>query len=289
MMKMIKPIVNVSKIMDEYEALVVGFNGVLSDGKHIKKEAADAIVNARRQGKHIILLTNSPLRVASLAEILADAGINLRIFSSIITAGEIMHYKLKSGQGAFNAIGSKFFHIGQPKDLGVFYGLNYEQVADVSKADFLYVSNTHHADDTLNKYIPLLEHAASLNVPLICVGNDTSNFKDGQIGLAVGALAEQYAVLGGQILTIGKPDAQILEYCLDDFANIAREKILMIGDNLATDIKAANAAGMSSVLVSKGVHVNFLGEGYIPDVARVRELSNNFEAYPDFVVSQLRW
>ena len=42
-------------------------------------------------------------------------------------------------------------------------------------------------------------------------------------------------------------------------------------------------------MVSKGVHVNFLGEGYIPDVAKTREMANNYDAYPDYVISNLRW
>ena len=41
-------------------------------------------------------------------------------------------------------------------------------------------------------------------------------------------------------------------------------------------------------LVSKGVHVSFLGEGYIPDVTKTRELGNMIEAYPDYVISGLR-
>ena len=36
-MKMIKPIVNVSKVADAYDAVLCGFNGVLHDGrKHWK-------------------------------------------------------------------------------------------------------------------------------------------------------------------------------------------------------------------------------------------------------------
>ncbi len=67
------------------------------------------------------------------------------------------------------------------------------------------------------------------------------------------------------------------------------KRILMIGDSIATDIRGAAAAQLSGCLVSKGVHVSFLGEGYIPDVTKTRELGNMFGACPDYVISRLRW
>ena len=142
----------------------------------------------------------------------------------------------------------------------------------------------------IEKYLPDLQQAVAMNLPLIVAGNDTSSFKDGKICIAAGAIAEQYAVLGGKIITLGKPDPVITAYCLEALPqNLPKEKILVIGDNIATDIKGANLAGLSSVLISKGVHVNFLGEGYISDVAKTRELSLSLDAYPDFVMSNLRW
>lgn len=92
-----------------------------------------------------------------------------------------------------------------------------------------------------------------------------------------------------KIITVGKPDAKIIAYALDGIPDVRKENVLIIGDNIATDIKGANLLGVSSALISKGVHVNFLGEGYIPDVAKTRELATNFDAYPDFVISNLRW
>ena len=90
-------------------------------------------------------------------------------------------------------------------------------------------------------------------------------------------------------ITLGKPDVKIIDYALDGIDVRDRSRVLLVGDNLATDIKGANLAGLSAALVTKAVHVNFLGEGYIPDVAKTRELATNFDAYPDFIISNLRW
>ena len=55
------------------------------------------------------------------------------------------------------------------------------------------------------------------------------------------------------------------------------------------DVTVDELLGVDSALISKGIHINFLGEGYIPDVTKTRELASNFDAIPDYVISNLRW
>ena len=54
-------------------------------------------------------------------------------------------------------------------------------------------------------------------------------------------------------------------------------------------MKAASLLGADMLLVSKGVHVHALGEGYIPDVQKVRDLAINYNLYPNYVISNLRF
>lgn len=169
----------------------------------------------------------------------------------------------------------------------MFEGLDFAVTADPAKADFLYVGRLP-AGRAVDDYLDVLNHAASLGLPLLCAGNDTSVVCGEDTVPAAGAVAEQYAVLGGRIITVGKPDPAVVDYALAAFGPTERKRILMIGDSMASDIRAAAAAGISSCLVSKGVHVSFLGEGYIPDVTKTRELGNMIEAYPDYVISGLR-
>lgn len=286
-MKMIKPIVNLAKIADNYDTFILGYNGVLSEGNGLLPGAADAIKNLRAEGKKIIVVSNTSLRLAELLQTFREGGVPLDVFSCMMTAGEILHYKLKARQGDYAAIGSDYFLIGSEANESVFAGLDYHRVPQLENAHFVYMGGVSSPQDTLEKYRPLLEHAAGLGLPFVCAGNDTSSYCGGKICVAPGAVAEQYAVMGGRILTLGKPDAGIFKYCLDGVEDAG--KVLVIGDNIATDIKGAVLLGVDSALVSKGVHVNFLGEGYIPDVAKTRELSNNYDASPDYVISRFRW
>lgn len=286
-MKMIKPIVNFSKVADDYDTFVFGFNGVLYDGMSIIPEAAACLRNISSLQKKIVIVSNTCMRVAEVVNIIKENNIPLSIFSNIITAGEILHYKLKTGYGHFEALGNKYFHLGSRKEKGVFSGLDYEEVSSIEEAHFVYMSSVSNVNDLSDTYRPLLMHAVSLGLPFVCAGNDTSCFCDGKLCLAPGALAEAYAVFGGQIITIGKPDTQIMQYALEGIGEPG--DVVVVGDNVATDIKSATLLGFDSVLISKGRHINFLGEGYIPDVAKTRELSNNYDVSPNCVISAMRW
>lgn len=286
-MKMIKPVVNLSKIADNYDTFILGFNGVLQEGGAILPSAAEVLHNLFSLHKKVILLSNSAQRVASLVEWLYNNNIDASKFSCIMTAGEILHYKLKFATANYAALGNTYYHLGASNDKGVFCDLDYSPTKSISSAHFLYMSEVTSVADTIDVYRPYLEQAVALGLPFVCAGNDTSCFCDGKICLSPAAIAEQYAVMGGQIITLGKPDVTLFKYCIDGISDIG--EVLVIGDNIATDIKGAVLLGWNSMLISKGIHVNFLGEGYIPDVAKTRELSNTFDASPDYVISNLRW
>ena len=288
-MKMIKPIVNISKILENYQLVVTGLEGVVSEGGNILPEAKEALIRIKKSGQKLILLTNSPLRVQSIVEWLRHNGLSPLVFDNIVSAGEILHYLFKYRKGEFATLGTAYYNLGQDADAAVFSLLDYVPVDKLGKADFLFMGSAAAPDATIDQYMQILEYAASMNVPLVCAGNDTSSFQNGDICLAAGAVAEQYAALGGRIITVGKPSPEVMAYALEGADGVSPEKILLIGDNIATDIKGANLSGIGSVLVSKGVHVNYLGEGYIPDVAKTREMANNYDAYPDYVISNLRW
>lgn len=286
-MKMIKPIVNLSKIADEYDTFVLGFNGVIYDGNTVLPEAATCLKRLSALGKKIVIVSNSHLRVAEIAGILAKNDLNVANLSNIVSAGEILHYKLKSAQNEYAALGNLYYHLGSRGSKGVFCGLSFAEVPSVERAHFIYMSEVSSPDDLVDMYRPTLEQAVNFGLPFVCAGNDTSCFIGGKLCLAPGAVAEAYAILGGRIITLGKPDTGVLRYALEGIGETGR--VVVIGDNVPTDIKMASLLSYDSVLLSKGRHVNYLGEGYIPDVAKTRELSNSYDVSPACVISALRW
>jgi len=159
MIKMIKPIVNISKVIEPYNTVIVGFNGVLSEGNGVKSEAVEALIQMKRAGRHIVLLSNTALRVSSLINGLHENKLPVAVFDAVVTAGEILHYKFKARQGEFAAIGSNYYKIGDARDKGVFAGLDYQPAEDISRADFIYMDAAAKQSDVIEDYLPTLEHA----------------------------------------------------------------------------------------------------------------------------------
>ena len=286
-MKMIKPIVNFAKIADDYDTFIFGFNGVLSLGSSITPAAAQCLKNLASLGKKIIIISNSSLRITEIVNQLIQSNIPLSIFSNIVSAGELLHYNLKYPSGNYSALGNSYYQIGAHEYSEIMSNLNLERSQSLERAHFLFMASAKSSDDTIESYRPYLEQAVNFGLPFVCAGNDTSCFDNQKLMIAPGAIAEAYAVLGGRVITIGKPDINILKYALEGIQDTGR--IVVVGDNISTDIKMATLANLNSILISKGRHVNYLGEGYIPDVAKTRELANSFDVSPNSVISEIRW
>ena len=67
-MKMIRPIVNASKIIDPFDAVIVGFNGVLTEGNGIKQDAVNALINIKigKEGRSIFTSVYALVRITEI-------------------------------------------------------------------------------------------------------------------------------------------------------------------------------------------------------------------------------
>ena len=286
-MKFIKPVVGISKIIDNYDHIVCGFNGVLTKGNNVNSEALKALTECGTNGKEVVILSNSYMRIKDIAELLNEGNKEvLHKIKAIISAGEVLHYKLKDFQ-KLGLKGKKYYNLGLKEAKSVFSGLDYQEVKDISQADFVFMGGVKNDTDLIENYAQDLEYAASYGLDFLCIGNDISTYQNGEVCLGAGSVAEQYALLGGNVITLGKPDVKMFEYATECFSN--KDNMLVIGDSFTTDIKVSKFFNLDTVLISKGIHVNFLGEGYIPDVEKTRNMAQEYEVYPDYVMSGLRW
>jgi ribonucleotide monophosphatase NagD (HAD superfamily) len=95
---------------------------------------------------------------------------------------------------------------------------------------------------------------------MICANPDVMVERGGRMIYCAGAIARAYEALGGKVEYAGKPYAPI--YTLT-FATLERLKpgssgkagLLAIGDGISTDLAGAAEAGVRSVFVASGVHV----------------------------------
>ncbi|MBO4285650.1 MAG: HAD hydrolase-like protein [Alphaproteobacteria bacterium] len=283
-MKAITPIVGISKIINAYQSVICGFDGVLTKGEGLFEEALDALSKTAALHKDVIVLSNCAMRTEEVAKLFLQEKFDLKNLKAIITAGEILHYKLKNT----HTFGKTYYNLGDCSDKGVFSKTNYVRVDDLGTADFVFIGAVRADKKTLEDYIEELETAAARGLTLVCAGTDVSSHIKGDVCLSSGAVAEHYAAMGGKIITAGKPDQAVISYVNESF-NLSGKKVLWIGDSLSADVKSADLLKTDCVFVSQGIHIHALGEGFIPDVQRVRLLAMNYEVYPNYVISKLRW
>ena len=101
----------------------------------------------------------------------------------------------------------------------------------------------------LNRALQILNKGAKLIV-MITESVDSSL---GEMELTVGAYGKMLEDASGIKATyIGKPNSYIFDITLDTLGNIDRDKILMVGDKIGTDILGAKKAGLKAALVKTG-------------------------------------
>jgi ribonucleotide monophosphatase NagD (HAD superfamily) len=112
--------------------------------------------------------------------------------------------------------------------------------------------------------------------------SDVTYPHNGVIRLGPGWIARRYTELGGETIEFGKPYAPIFAAACH-LCRARPEDIIMIGDNLATDIAGADRMGLSSLLVLKhGVHGG-LSDSALVDATRIHG------ATPTYIAPTFAW
>lgn len=274
---MVKTIKYVSRIKDDFDCVICGVNGVITDGETIFTSAVETLYHLYLEGKKIVLATNSGQRVSELFEILKKQHFPMHIFSAMITAGEIAHYSLKNRTD----LGLMYYPLSK-RSGAIMQGLKYQKTDSPVLADFILAETTAENLES-EENLRLLEQAINLKLPMICVGNNTLMMFGNKVQVSVGSLAEQYALMGGKIITFGKPDIKIIKYLTENL-NVKPERCLVIGDNMATDMKMGANFKAKTLLICSGIHQikNDIEQ-------KTEELSLNFGIDIDFAMENLQW
>jgi len=84
-------------------------------------------------------------------------------------------------------------------------------------------------ENSLDYYKGLLKRYTKLK--MICTNPDLMVHRDFELEYCAGTLAEIFKDLGGKVIYFGKPHPEIYKFCIKK-----DEKVLIIGDNIRTDI-----------------------------------------------------
>ena len=252
---MIPRIPGLSAVAASYDGFIVDLWGVVHNGVRPYPEALDAL--ARLAGRPVLLLSNAPRRAASAQAMLRRMRVDDALYTAILTSGEATWLALRDRTDPwFARLGQRVYHIGPQRDRNVLLDLDLAVVGCPHEAEF--VVNTGPDDDrldpgTLESFLPELAACLDARLPMICANPDLVVMRDGVRLLCAGSLARHYAAAGGDVVSLGKPDAAIYRMALDALG-VPAGRVLAIGDSLHTDIAGAAGAGIDSLWVLDGIH-----------------------------------
>lgn len=277
----------VSAVASGYDGFVLDLWGVIHDGVRPYPGAPECLAALRAAGKRIVLLTNAPRRADPIRQQLRAMGIPDTLYDGVMSSGEASHVLLRDRPDDWSrAFGRRVFHMGPERDRNVLAGLDLEVLDTPEGATG--VLNTG-PDDHRNPTDPTVFDAdllacADAGLPMICANPDLAVIRGGHRVLCAGTFAARYAGMGGTVRNLGKPDPLIYAPVLDLLA-VPRDRVLAVGDALATDIAGAAATGLDALWVLGGLHGDHLRQ----DPARVEAEAAAAGLSPVATVPRFTW
>ena len=269
----LKKLDHLKNIINNYDHFIIDLWGVVHNGIRPYQGAMKAIEELYNNKKSFFFLSNAPRPVNDVRKFLNEKmKINEKFLKNILTSGEAAINSIKNfDHGKF------FFHLGPDRDRKIYQGLeNYK--TKLEKCDYILCTGLY--DNQMSKlefYEKLLEN--SLDKKMICTNPDLIVDKGNTQEYCAGTLAKLFENIGGKVTYFGKPHKEIYNSILGE-----KDKALIIGDNLRTDIKGANLIKQDALFILDGIHKN--------EIKDLNNLSNIFKKYnveTSFVQKQLNW
>ncbi|SON54627.1 Ribonucleotide monophosphatase NagD [Hartmannibacter diazotrophicus] len=278
-----------SPIADRYDGIICDVWGVLHNGVIGYAAASEALATFRKTtGRPVVLLTNAPRPAALVADILDGFGVSREAYDSIVTSGDVAREAIEE------KIDVPAFFIGPERDLPLFSDLS-PNLVDEAEADLILCTGLFDDDvETPDDYRDRLQVLASRGATMICANPDIVVERGDRLIYCAGALAQLYAELGGPTIMVGKPYKPVYDAALARISGhagkaLAFDRLLAIGDALATDVRGGWGQGMDVLLVTAGIHAADFGPVETPDPEKIAKRLAIEGLAAVAAVPRLRW
>lgn len=275
----------IAPLISEFDTFLLDQWGVIHDGINVHPGALDAMERLAAANKTVIVLSNSGKRAQESHSRMEKLGISRHLYTKIVTSGELVHRNLADPSDEFyRTLGKRFLMFAWDPDRGVIEGTDFEEVTDVTDADFVLCAGTDKQD--LAEYQDDLDAALARNLPMICANPDRVSIQpDGSLRMCPGAVAEVYENMGGTVRWHGKPTAEVYRICGEIAGSL--DRAIGVGDSLIHDIKGANDAGIASLLICGGIHSEEIRSPV--SVSSVLDVTRKYGAVPTHVSALFKW
>jgi HAD superfamily hydrolase (TIGR01459 family) len=241
-----------SKIYSKFDIFLVDLWGVIHNGIECYSDALNVLKNLKKT-KKIILISNAPRPSSSVQKFLNQINFNKSFYDFLITSGDLTRYSLKNFTKKEN-----FYHLGPDRDNSLFSNLMLKKTT-LKNARFVICTGVNNNNDNLNKYFSILKKIKKRNLKIICANPDLIVHRGDRAEYCAGSIAKLYEKMGGRVEYFGKPYKNIYEYIFrilkkNSKKKIYKSKVLVIGDNLNTDISGANNFNVKNLFIAGGIH-----------------------------------
>ena len=239
-----KIIKGLREVYQKYDAFFIDLWGVMHNGIELHSKSIEVLTNLYKLKKRFVLMSNAPRPSKNVEKFLLNLKMDKIFAKNIFTSGEAA---LKSLQQ--NIYGKSFYHLGPKRDTSLFEGFENNK-KNLENADFILCTgflDSH--EDSLDYYKNLLKKYTQLK--MVCTNPDLVVHRGLEQEYCAGTLAEIFKGMGGKVIYFGKPYPEIYKFCVKK-----NEKVLIVGDNIRTDIKGANNMKLDSLFITNGIHKN---------------------------------
>lgn len=244
-------IATLGDITPDFDVILSDVWGVLHNGVTVFADAAIALEAARKAGKTVVLITNSPRPGPGVIAQLRAFGISDSVYDRIVTSGDVTRTLIAEGP-------KKVFLLGPERDMPLMDGLDVEVVPEAEATAVVCTGFFDDETETPEDYTEMLKGFIARSVPMICANPDLVVERGERIVPCAGAMAAYYEQLGGEVRIAGKPHSPIYEACLAAAKEVrgefSKSRVLAIGDGMPTDVKGAISAGLNLLYISGGIH-----------------------------------
>lgn len=232
-------------VLKNYNGLIPGIEGTI---RYMLENDIDFYVLTNDASRSPEELAAS-YQVLGIKEITAE-----KVISSGMLAREYLRYKVKKGTVTYLGT-SKSAHYLET------LGLEIVSIRETDLDDLEDLSAIVLLDDEgfdwkrdVNKLINLLRRK---NVPVIVANTDFAYpVTEDEVAIAIGGLSDMIEmIIGKRFIKFGKPDSQMFMFAYERIhatRKLSKDKILMVGDTLKTDILGGNKFGIDTALVLSG-------------------------------------
>ncbi len=283
---------SLSEIALNYDVLYCDLWGCLHNGAAPYPAAVAALRAFREGGGQVVLMTNAPRPSQYVIAQLDRIGTPRDCYDIVVSSGDASQDAIFSG-----AAGRKVWHLGPPKDDGLFTDIPPEwadapAIERVPLEDAEGIVCTGPFDEDTE--VPADYHARFLlaktrGLPMICANPDIVVDLGARRIYCAGALAAYYEDMGGPVSYFGKPHPPIYDRArrLLNLGDDAR--ILAIGDGILTDVPGAAGEGIDALFVTGGLaHDQFGPDVENPDPEMLDAWLRERQQDPQYSIGRLR-